>query len=509
VNFHIVTTDVLVIGSGLAGSSAALKASEMGARVLLVSANSESASSWAQGGIVLPLVEDRNLLRRDILNAGCGINNPKVVDLIINEGEKIVRSFLIDQHGVPFDRNDNGELDLVREAAHSKERILHLKDRSGSGIMEALESSRKKSSIESRRGILIDLLVSDRHDHRPESIYRRSRCWGAYFLDPTSGHVFAVVAKSTVLATGGFSQLFHHSTGPQGSVGDGISAAHRAGAKTLHLEYVQFHPTALFIPNERRYLLTEALRGAGGKLLNHQQQPFIDELAPRDIVSRAIHNEMLKENGEHVWLDLRLVKDMEDRFPTITALLKKFGFRPDEDLIPVVPAAHYTIGGVWSDTDARSSLHGLWVAGEVACTGLHGANRLASTSLLESVVFGYRAGEDAVKSSRDTTIDFVPREWLPSKEKVDPALLRLDWSVLKRTLWNYVGLVRTPARLQRAERILLDLRKDVESFYRAAELSESLISLRHAALVSTLLLYSAIRNRSSIGTHYLRDSEGA
>jgi L-aspartate oxidase len=503
-SFETIETDILVVGSGLAGTMAAIRAAELGQRVVLVSSASEASSQWAQGVIVMPDFADRESLRADILKAGCGINNPEAIQVVLDDGERIIKSYFLERFGMPFDRKETGELDLVMEAAHSKARILHMKDRSGAGIMKTLENVRSQSGIVERSGILIDLLVSDRHDARPNSIYRASRCQGAYFLDPVNGSVFTIVAKSTVLATGGFSQLFHHSTGPNSARGDGISAAHRAGAKTLHMEYVQFHPTALYIPNERRYLLTEALRGAGARLLNQSKKTFIDELAPRDIVARAIHSEMLKDNSEHVWIDLSPISDFENRFPTIHALLTKFGFDAKSDLIPVVPAAHYTIGGIWSDRNARSSLDGLWVAGEVACTGLHGANRLASTSLLEAVVFGFKAGEDAAALSRDTKIDFIPRDWEPSNLPVDPALVNQDWDLLKKTLWNYIGLVRSPSRLLRAERILLDLRRDVESFYRMGMLSEQLVSLRHAVLVSTLLLYAAMRNRKSLGTHFIQ-----
>ncbi len=504
-SFETIETDILVVGSGLAGTMAAIRAAELGQRVILVSSACEASSQWAQGGIVLPSFDDRDALRADILKAGCGINNLAAVNMVLDDGERIIKSYFLERFGMPFDRTETGELDLVMEAAHSKARILHMKDRSGAGIMKTLENVRAQSGITERSGILIDLLVSDRHDARTESIYRASRCQGAYFLNPSNGSVFTIVAKATVLATGGFSQLFHHSTGPNSARGDGISAAHRAGAKTLHLEYVQFHPTALYIPNERRYLLTEALRGAGARLLNQAKQSFVDELAPRDIVARAIHSEMLKDNSDHVWLDLSKIQDFQNRFPTIYALLNKFGFDSRSDLIPVVPAAHYTIGGVWSDCNARSSLEGLWVGGEVACTGLHGANRLASTSLLEAVVFGFKAGEDAAQKAREIKIDFVPREWEPSNLPVDPALVNQDWDTLRKTLWNYIGLVRSPSRLLRAERILIDLCRDVESFYRMGMLSEQLVSLRHAVLVSTLLLYSAMRNRKSLGTHYIQN----
>jgi L-aspartate oxidase len=312
------------------------------------------------------------------------------------------------------------------------------------------------------------------------------------------------VAKATVLATGGFSQLYLHSTGPSSNRGDGISAAQRAGARTLDMEFVQFHPTTLYVSGKPRRLLTEALRGSGAKILNLKLQAFVDPLAPRDVVSRAIHEELAETLTEHVWLDLRAIADLKSKFPGVCAVLESESLDPKIDLIPIVPAAHYTLGGVWTDLDGRTSLSGLLAAGEVACTGLHGANRLASTSLLEALVFGERAGASAFADAQQMGLaEFDPRPWEPANAPVDSALVQQDFQHLKNTLWNYIGLVRSEKRLRRAERALVELRAEVESFYRRGDLSDELIGLRHGVLVATLLLYAALRNKESVGTHYL------
>jgi L-aspartate oxidase len=503
--------DLIVVGSGLAGSIGALRAAEKGHKVLLIEGDAECASAWAQGGIVFPQQSDFESLRKDIYAAGCGINNPVAVENIVHDGAKLVPYWLLDRAKVAFDRDAQGELEFVLEAAHARARILHVKDSSGRPIMEKVRVLvQDHPLIERREGILVDLLVSDRHDTRPASVYKTSCCAGAYVFLKKEQRVEAFVAPAVLLATGGFSGLFEHSTGPRSLRGDGIAAAHRAGARTLHLEYVQFHPTSLYIPGERRYLLTEALRGEGAKLLSIKGERFIDELAPRDVVARAIHESMLNAGAEHVWLDCRAIKDFADHFPAIHALLKEKGFDPTRDLLPVVPSAHYTLGGVWTDGHGQTSLPGLFAAGEVACTGLHGANRLASTSLLEALVYGHRAADaahDYLASLRGW--DFQAQPWIPGEEDVDPALLSQDWALLRRTLWNYVGLTRSEPRLKRAERMLVDLRRDVESFYKRGKLSEPLIGLRHAVQLATLLLYAALRNPESLGTHYLvAPSEG-
>jgi len=498
--------DLIVVGSGLAGSIASLRAAELGKNVLLIEGDKECASSWAQGGIVFPTESDFESLFKDILHAGAEINYPESVRAVIQDGARLVPYWLMEKAGVSFDRTPEGELDWALEAAHSRARILHVKDHSGKAIMASLRKLVDSNSrIQKVSGMLVDLMVSDRHDARPLSVYSDSRCCGAYIYSSAEGKVEAFSAAAVVLATGGFSALFEHATGARTLHGDGIGAAHRAGARTLHMEYVQFHPTSLYIPHERRYLLSEALRGEGAKLLDAKKARFVDEMAPRDVVARAIHEKMLQDGTEHVWLDLRPVEHFEERFPAIAELLKSKGLHPSEDLIPVVPAAHYTLGGVWTDTQGATSVRGLYAAGEVACTGLHGANRLASTSLLEALVYGHRAAESACQAldQNSAPLDFQPKEWVQGDEEVDPALVAQDWQLLRRTLWNYVGLSRSEARLQRAERMLSDLRRDVEYFYRRGILSESLIGLRHATIVATLLLYAASRNTKSLGTHFL------
>lgn len=495
--------DVLVIGSGLAGHISALTAAEQGLSVVMIEGDQQSASSWAQGGIVAPTVEDADALKEDLLNAGVGINNKAAIQTLVGEGARCLQKWLIDKAKVEFDP------DKVLEAAHSAKRILHVKDHTGQVLMDRLrEALAKEPLIQTRKGLLVDLLLSDRHDQREESQYKTSHCTGAYVFNQTSRQVEALAAKATILACGGYSALYDHSTGPRSLTGTGVAAAHRIGARTLNLEYVQFHPTALYSPGRRPQLISEALRGHGAQLLNEKLESFVDELAPRDVVARAIHSQILEQEKNHVWLDCREMDQFEERFPKISKVLTERSLDPSKDLIPIVPAAHYTLGGVWTDMKARSSVKGLMAAGEVACTGLHGANRLASTSLLEALVFAEQAGKAAGEwiQGHGAEFDFQPKQWDPGDETVDPALLKQDWDLLRKTMWNYVGLARSNARLKRASRMLSDLRSDVEGFYKKASLNESLIGLRQAVLVATLVLYAADRNKKSLGTHYRVDS---
>lgn len=490
--------DVLVIGNGLAGAVAALEAKRAGAQVVLV-AHGEAASAWAQGGIVFRGEGDPLSLKKDVLLAGANRNYVPAVDLVLREGPRLIEEFFRSELGIPFDA------DLALEAAHSTPRILHARDQTGRVIMHAVHECLNREGIPCVDGALVDLLLSHVHGEDPIYRYARSRVFGAYFFDDRTSKVFAVTAKRVVLASGGFSGLFAHATGPASSCGDGIAAAHRVGARTCDLEFVQFHPTALYVPGKAPRLLTEALRGAGARLLTFDGRRFVDELAARDVVSRAIHHEMVTHHTPHVWLDLRPIKnDLASKFPEVVKALQSEGFNPAEDLVPVVPAAHYTLGGVWTDLDGRSSAPGLFAAGEVACTGLHGANRLASMSLLEALVMGSRAGRAAAAEALVDGEELCsPRGWTYENTPVDPALVAQDWSHLRAILWNYVGLVRSEKRLRRAEQALSQLRNEVESFYRRADLSTELLRLRHGALVGTLLLYAAIKNRHSLGTHHI------
>ncbi|HVJ65470.1 MAG TPA: FAD-binding protein [Bdellovibrionota bacterium] len=504
--------DFLVLGGGLAGGLAALKAAEAGLDVVLVK-DGTSATSWAQGGIVYRAPGDPEVLIRDIFEAGAHINNPRTVELVAREAPALVQSWLIDKLNVGFDVGSGGEEELVLEAAHSSARILHTRDSTGRSIQDALDRQvDSHPNIKTIRGALVDLLLSDRNAEDPACAYRKTEVMGAYVLlleDGSGGkqnEIIPLVAAATLIATGGYSHLYYHASGPTSSVGAGIAVAQRAGAKILHMEFEQFHPTCLYIPHQPRRLLTEALRGAGAKLLSESGERFVDELAPRDVVSRAIHDEMLKSQRPHVWLDLRGIENFSEKFPAIDALLKSHDLNAGADLIPVVPAAHYSIGGIWTDTTARTSVPRLWAAGEAACTGLHGANRLASTSLLEALYFGERAATAVIAEIHELRRhDFVPRAWMAGAEDPDPALILQDWEQLRHTLWNYVGLVRSPWRLRRAQKILTDLRNETESFYKRSRITPELLKLRHGALVATLILYAAIRRRHSVGVHYVVD----
>ncbi len=498
--------DVLVIGAGIAGSIAALQASDLKASVTLLSTGGPCASEWAQGGIVYKGSGDPKALIHDIFEAGAHKNYLPAVEMVANLGPEAVERWLLKRAGVVFDNLATGEAHLNREAAHSSPRILHSKDSTGRAILTKLHDELcGAKSIQQTRGVLVDLITTHVHDSRPEKQFSAARVCGAYVFDPEKKEVYPLVARAVVLATGGFSGLYQHSTGPTtSSRGDGLSAAHRVGARTHHLEFVQFHPTALYLEDEPRWLLTEALRGAGAKLLNAAEKSFVDEMAPRDVVARAIHDELLKTGGTHVWLDLRHLQDFHQQFPGVHARLQSKGFDAQNQLIPVVPAAHYTVGGVWTNLDGATSVPGLYAAGEISCTGLHGANRLASTSLLEGLIFGERAAKSASDFAKKNELDFKPRPWRAEKGVVDPALLQQDWHLLRQTMWNYVGLVRSERRLRRAERILVELRLEVESFYKQSLLSEELIGLRNGVLVANLVLYAALRNRHSVGTHYLR-----
>jgi len=495
--------DVLILGAGVSGLSLAWELGQQGYRVAVCSSG-ESASSWAQGGVVFKGEGDPGSLRQDIFESGCHINFPEAVDLVCTQGPQRIKQLLFDQGKVPFDD------DLTLEAAHSTARILHVKDHTGKSIQNSLHDlCASCDSIDLIEGCLIDLLLTDKHSVQENSRFSRREVFGAYIYQKKNRQVQAYTARATVLATGGFSNLYMHATGPETSLGNGVSAAHRAGARTMNLEYVQFHPTALYVEGEPRSLLTEALRGQGAVILNKDKKEFVDSLAPRDVVARAIHHEIFKRGDNHVWLDISRIKDFNNKFPSIAALIKKYNLK--SNLLPIVPAAHYTIGGVWTDMKAQTNLDSLWAIGEVSCTGLHGANRLASTSLLEGLVFSKQAFlsiDQQLKQKQDNSDLYQARKWSNEESEVDEALIAQDWMSLQQTMWNYVGLVRSEKRLKRAEKILVALRNEIEDFYRKCRISEDLIRLRHAVLLSNLVLYAAIKNRKSLGTHYILDEKG-
>jgi L-aspartate oxidase len=521
------TVDLLVLGAGIAGCSAALRAADLGASVVLVAKDELGGTntSWAQGGIIglAPPEEgdSPDLLAADIEAAGAGLCRPEAVRLLAEQGPKLCRSFLWERLGVPFDLGENGTPDPTAEAAHSARRIYHAKDATGLAIQSALsEAVRQHPNIQVREGLcLVDLITSPHHCLSPIRVYDPIRVHGAFLFDPATGQVEGALARRTLLATGGLGYLYLHTTNPPSATGDGLAAAYRASARIVNCEYIQFHPTALYVPGKPRTLLTEALRGEGARLVNRKGERFMAkyepehmELAPRDVVSRAIFQEMAASGEASVYLDLApLVAklDLDEHFPTVMAACRAEGLDPSRQRIPVVPAAHYFCGGVLVDLDGRTSLPGLFAAGEVACTGLHGANRLASTSLLEGLVWGFRGAEAAVRELAETDLpnpgDLAQWRMPEEPEATDPLLIDQDWGLIRSTLWNYAGIVRTGDRLQRAKADLHYLAHRIERFYHESSLSRELLELRSGILCARLILNAALQNPESRGCHYRVD----
>ena len=513
--------DVLILGCGVAGSVAALELADAGLKVVVATRTDtpeESNTQYAQGGIVYTGVQDSpELLAKDILHAGAGICNPRAVDILAHEGPKLVRSILLEKLNIPFDRTRKGELSLAREGGHSVPRILHATDATGSLIEKYLVQA-----IEANPGITlltgktaIDVLTPAHHALNRLSVYDSLTCVGAYLLDQATGGVQRIIARATILATGGVGQVFLRTTNPAGARGDGLAMASRAGARVINCEFVQFHPTAFFQEHGSCFLITEAIRGAGAKLVNHRFEPFMQkydpewkDLAPRDVVARSIHQEMLANNIPTVYLDIASylpADDIKRRFPSVYKRCLQEGVDISREPAPVVPAAHYFCGGVWANEWGQTTLGGLYAIGEVSCTGLHGANRLASTSLLEGLVWGYRSArhiKDNFPSLPKIQSSEIPSWAETGTEYPDSALISQDMSVIKNIMWNYTGLVRTVERLQRAIRELRHLESEIQRFYRTSKLTDGILGLRNAVRTAVTITIAAWENNTSIGCHY-------
>lgn len=515
-------TDVLVIGSGLAGLAAAWEATKRGCEVTLITRASDPQDSntyRAQGGIIYRGRGERpEQLVNDILTVGAGLSSPEAASLLGREGPRLVKEILIDELGVPFDHSPTspGELDLTCEAGHSIPRIIHYKDQTGLSIERAFY---QKVKTHPKLKILanataVDLLTPSHQSLEPTDVYRPLACIGAYVLDQTSGKIFAVLAKETILASGGLGSVFLHTTNPPGARGDGIAMAHRAGARCINLQYVQFHPTALLAP-DGCFLISETVRGEGGRIVDRRGKEFMQQfhpagsLAPRDIAARGIYQTMLESGEPCVYLDIsqKPADYLRERFPAIYAVCIERGIDMTREPIPVVPAAHYSCGGIATDVYGRTTVDRLRAAGEVACTGLHGANRLASTSLLECLVWGTRAGGHAAERIKSGENFYFPEvaEWRYEREPVDPALISQDWLTIRQTMWNYVGLIRSERRLNRAMRILRELDLEIKRFYEKCEITDSIIGLRNGILTALQILDAAERSRESRGCHYRVD----
>jgi len=516
---EVIRTDCLVIGAGLAGSAYALRAARSGLDVQLLSLGGplDANSNWAQGGIIYDEAGDPDLLASDIIEASDGTSNPAAVEQLVREGPAAVRELLIDELGVEFDRTAGGGLEFTREGGHSARRIIHARDLTGNAILRAVATRVDETPNITRHSnsAAIDLLTLSHNNDNPEDRYAPLTCFGAYArLEGHSGPL-AVVARKTILATGGLGHIFQHSTNHPGIVGHGMAMAYRVGARLIDMEYVQFHPTVFYGRNAPRFLITEALRGEGAVLVNVDGRPFMDgvhprgSLAPRDIVSRAIHQEMANSGQPCVYLDLGALEPdyLVERFPSIYERCLEHGVDIRQEPIPVVPAAHYSCGGVHTDLEGRTNIRHLNAIGETACTGLHGANRLASTSLLECLTSA-NAAADA--DERDIArMDFrlpEPRPWQSPGRDADPTLVHQDLNLVRQTMWNYAGIVRSQRRLTRARRILLELREEVQSFYRDCRVTRELVELRNAVQTALLVVHAASLNPRSKGAHYVEDN---
>ncbi len=522
----IIESDVLIIGSGIAGACCALELANKNIKVSLINkmpSIEESNTKYAQGGIVGEGIDDNpELLIQDILAAGDGLGYHKAVKMLATQGPKLVNDFLISQIGVDFNKDQNGNLLRTYEAAHSTRRVLFVKDHTGSEIIHKLFSKIENNPLINvyTNHVAIDIITTNHHSNDPLDIYEDNKCLGAYVYDSKEEKVKIFFAKKTVLATGGVGNIFLYTSNPGCATGDGLAMAYRAGAKIINAEYVQFHPTTLFHRDANRFLISESLRGEGARLKDHtgkyfmeSYEPSMRDLAPRDVISRAIYEELHKTDKGYVLLDTSPISekgiDLSKRYPTIYNHCLSLGIDIIKSPIPVVPAAHYFCGGIKVDLDGNTDINNLYAIGEVSCTGVHGANRLASISLLEGLVWGIRSGKDIINTitNIDTSLFNKISPWKDVKttRKMDPILLFQDWLTIRTTMWNYAGIIRTKRRLTRALADLGYLSHRIEQFYKESLLTKDLIELRNGMITSFVVVRSALSNKNSMGCHYRID----
>jgi len=507
--------DVLIIGSGAAGLTLALSLPGR-ARVAVLSKGpvQEGNTYYAQGGISAVLDRDDSVESHvnDTMQTGAGLCDPEVVQHTVASGPHAVQ-WLIDL-GVPFTRQesgDNGKFHLTREGGHQHRRVIHAADATGKAVQTSLvDALRSRDNIDLfEQHIAIDLITGDRINQAG------NRCLGAYVLDRGVGRVEVFRAKFVILATGGASKVYLYTSNPDTSTGDGIAMAWRAGCRVGNMEFNQFHPTCLYHPQAKSFLVTEAVRGEGGKLLLPDGKPFMQrfdtrcELAPRDVVARAIDHEMKRLGIDHVLLDIshKPAAFIEEHFPTVYQRCLALGIDITREAIPVVPAAHYTCGGVRTDLKGHSDVDGLYVVGESACTGLHGANRMASNSLLECLVFAAAAATDIEARLDATSMPPALPEWDESRvtDSDEEVVVSHNWDELRRFMWDYVGIVRTDKRLERARRRVELLQHEIQEYYWNFRVTNDLLELRNLVQVAELIIRSAQMRRESRGLHYTLD----
>ena len=502
-------TDILVIGSGMAGLFFAHKASRQSSITVITKKEIfDSNSVKAQGGIAIAIKDEDSaeLHMRDTISAGRGLSNREAVEVMVREARDRLDELI--SIGVEFDRDsDEGTLKATREGGHSAPRVLHYGDVTGREIMEKLlRSVRNNKSINIMEyHLALDLIVDS-----------GGSVIGAFVLDRIGGRVKAVIARNTVLATGGAGKIYLYTSNPDVANGDGLALAYMAGARMANLEFVQFHPTCFYSPTAKTLLISEALRGEGAVLKNLKGEEFMKgqhplrELAPRDVVARAIDREMKKSGAKHVYLDIthRDREWLEERFPFVYESCRKYGVKIEKDQIPVVPAAHYMVGGVKTDINGITNVERLYAIGEVSCSGVHGANRLASNSLLEAIVMASRCSEVIAGRKREEP-DFDPSgySW-PSPgdpDRIETVILDHDWDLARRVMWDYVGIVRNDERLNIARKRISQIRENVNRIYGRYGISVDMVELRNLALVCSMVIHSANLRKESRGLHYNTD----
>ncbi len=502
-------TDYLVIGSGIAGLNFALLAAEHG-RVTVITKKrpTDTNTNWAQGGVAAVLASDDTFETHieDTLVAGDGLCDREVVELCVMDGPRQVQRLL--DLGVRLDRDATGNLDLGREGAHTKHRVVHWEDITGREIQRALlaavETHSNITILEEHIGV--DLLSMAKYGGDPA-------CFGAYVLDRTTGEVKTITARATVLASGGTGKVYIYTSNPDVATGDGIAMAYRLGATIGDLEFTQFHPTVLYHPQAKAFLISEALRGEGGVLRLANGESFMENydprgsLASRDIVARAIDNELKKSGADSVFLDMTALDPafIKHRFPNIYEHCLALGIDMTKQGIPVVPAAHYQCGGIKTDLDGATTVKGLYAIGECAMTGLHGANRLASNSLLEGMVFSHRAADAVRNIERHAPSQIQPWSSGDATDSNDAIVVALNWEEVRRFMWSYVGIVRSNKRLERARHRIETIRDEIREYYVDFKITSDLIELRNLALVAHLMIECARRRKESRGIHFSLD----
>ncbi len=513
----IIKSDYLVIGSGIAGLSFALKIADHGSVIILSKGSaSESNTSYAQGGIASVTMDSDNIQKHidDTLIAGAGLCHQDAVKSALSEAPERIKDLV--KWGVKFTKTDDGDFDLAKEGGHSEHRILHAADMTGAEIQRALlEKAKTHPNIAIYENHLaIDLITEHHVLGNLQSAF--NICFGAYVLCEIDNCVIPFQANYTVIATGGASKVFLHSTNPEIATGDGVAMAYRAWVRIANMEFVQFHPTSLYNPGKRSFLISEALRGFGGQLINGDNERFMPkyderaELAPRDIVARGIDAEMKKRREDCVFLDMRHLnaEEVKSRFPNIYKYCKEsINIDISKDPIPVVPAAHYFCGGIMTSLNGQTSMQNLFSIGEAAHTGLHGANRLASNSLMEGLAFSHNAAMKVInKRPRNFGSVIIPH-WDESgivdvKEWV---LVRHNLKEIQNIMWDYVGIVRSKKQLNRARRRVHVIYQEIEDYYKKSKISGDLVELRNLAAIAFLIITSGLRRNESRGLHYMTD----